>query len=88
MRKRVLHTALVGLDLIAPDAPPDELGPALAAFETHSQAGSARSGAKKAGIAEADAPLITECVAKALEGLAGVTVEADGANVVLPGSLK
>ncbi|KAL1500205.1 hypothetical protein AB1Y20_012874 [Prymnesium parvum] len=86
-RLHVLRGAFVALGLASDETTPAELANALASFETHSQAGSAMSGPKKAGLLPADEPLICTTVLKALEGVKGVTVESDGANVLLPSSI-
>ena len=85
LREAVLREVLAHVGLVAADADAGALAPALAAFEKHSQAGSAMSGPKAKVVQDADLPAIRACVAAGLAAT-DVVVEGGGANVLLPRS--
>ena len=85
LRAAVLREVLAHVGLVAADADDGALAPALAAFEKHSQAGSAMSGPKAKVVQDADLPAIRACVAAGLAAT-DVVVEGGGANVLLPRS--
>ena len=67
-----------------------DVAPALAAFESNSQKGSAMSGPKAKVVQDADLAVIYRCVAAGLARVAasaGVVVQGGGANVLLPDSV-
>jgi len=88
-RTAVVRATLTHLSVLDDAADADALAPALAAFNVHSQAGSAMAGPKGQVVQAADMPVMRHAVVSGLHGVrgTGVVVQDDGRNVLLPRSL-